>query len=152
MVAFRAGPVFAAALKLTVPAPDPLAPPAICSHPALETAVHEQLASADSAKLPAPPAASSSSDVGLIEYEQAAACWIVKDCPAMFKVADRGAPDAFASTANCTVPSPLPLAPDVTRTHDSAVDAVHEQLPAALTLTPPVPPSAPKLADVALSE
>lgn len=58
IVAARAGPVFAAAVKLTVPFPEPLEPPVICSHPSLEAADHEQDPGAVMEKLPVPPPAS----------------------------------------------------------------------------------------------
>ena len=48
----------------------------------------------------------------------------------------------LAATLNLTVPSPVPLAPDVIVIHGSLLTAVHEQLAVVLTATLPLPPAA----------
>ncbi len=58
MVAERDGPVLDAAVKFTVPLPDPLAPPVICNQPSLDEADHAHEAGAVIEKLPDPPLAS----------------------------------------------------------------------------------------------
>ena len=60
----------------------------------------------------------------------------------MVIVADRAAP-LLALTENDTVPPPVPLAPEVIEIHDACSFAVHAQLLPVLTVTVPVPPSAP---------
>ena len=56
--------VLVAALKVTVPLPDPLAPPLILTHGALLVAVHAQPLAAVTAVVEAPPAAVSVREVG----------------------------------------------------------------------------------------
>jgi hypothetical protein len=57
-------------------------------------------------------------------------------------VPDRGPPVAFASTENCTAPSPVPDAPPVTAIHGTWLTAVHEQPAPVVTLTLPAVPEA----------
>jgi len=68
IVPVRAGPVFAATLKLTDPGPVPLVPAAIVIHVgALLTAVHAHVAPVVTViAVPAPPAAAIDSLVGAI--------------------------------------------------------------------------------------
>jgi hypothetical protein len=102
-------------VKLTVPEPVPLpgvtlviqlAPlVAVQAHPGIVvTAMAE----------PAPPAAAADWEVGLMEYEHAAACCTTeKVCPATVNVPVRGMPAGLAPTVKFTVPVPVPL-PGVT--------------------------------------
>jgi len=64
---------FVAALKLTVPLPEPLAPLVIVSHPALLVAVHAHPLVAVTAVDPVPPAPGTDWLVGEIENVQPAA-------------------------------------------------------------------------------
>ena len=57
MVPVRVGPVVAATLKATVPAPLPLAPPVMLIHGALLDAVQAQPAAALTLIVPGPPLA-----------------------------------------------------------------------------------------------
>ena len=67
--------VFAAAVKLTEPLPEPDAPAVIVTHPALLAAVHEQPAVVVTATLPEPPAATKLCDAGeRLNAQLAAAC------------------------------------------------------------------------------
>ena len=64
-VPLRAAPVLAAAVIVTVPSPEPLAPAVIDSHDALLAAVHAHPPAALTATGADPPAAVAESDVGL---------------------------------------------------------------------------------------
>ncbi len=64
---------------------------------------------------------------------------MLKVCPATVIVASRADP-VFASTLNCTVPLPDPLAPAVMCTHDCDADAVHAQPAPPVTAIDPDPP------------
>ena len=66
-------------------------------------------------------------------------------CPAIVIVPDRGPPDMDA-TGSCTVPLPLPLAPDAIVSHGTALLAVQAQPLPAVTVTLPLPPPAAALA------
>jgi hypothetical protein len=65
----------------------------------------------------------------------------VNTCPAIVMVPLRGAPVAFASTVNSTVPAPDPLPPFVTVTQGTLLTAVHAQPPPVVTVTDPDPPA-----------
>ncbi len=59
---------------------------------------------------------------------------------------DRADTALLAATENATVPFPCPLVPAVSEIHDAApADADHVQSRSVVTVTPPVPPEAPKL-------
>jgi hypothetical protein len=66
----------------------------------------------------------------------------VNACPPIVSADERADAPVFAATENATVPLPLPLPPEVIVTQESAVVAVHEQLPGAVTVTVPLPPDA----------
>ncbi len=70
IVPVRATPVLAAAVKETVPLPEPLPPELIVIQGTLLTAVKVQIAVVVMVKLPVPPAAPMLVLVGLIVYEQ----------------------------------------------------------------------------------
>jgi hypothetical protein len=152
IVADRAGPLFAAAEKLTVPFPDPLAPEVICSQPSLDDADHEQDPGAVIEKLPVPPAASKAWDVGLIAYVHVSPdCDTPNEMPAIVRVDARG-PELFGSTVSCTVPGPVPLVPAVIRAHPSGAEADHEQLEPVVTVIEVEPPASLNDAEVGASE
>ena len=74
MVPLRAPPVFAAALKPTLPLPLPDAPEVtVIQSGALDVAVHAHAASVVTATDPVPPAGSTDADAGAIEYVHGAA-------------------------------------------------------------------------------
>ena len=135
--------VFAAAVKLTVPLPEPLAPAVIVTHPALLAAVHEQPADAVTATLPEPPAATTVWDTGeRLNAQLAAACVTLKVCPAIVKVAERADVVVFAAAVKVTVPLPLPVPPAEMVTQPALLVAVHAQPPVVVTSTVPDPPAA----------
>ena len=57
----------------------------------------------------------------------------------MVSAPERGPPE-FAATLDCTVPLPLPLAPEATVSHGTVLAAVQSQPAPAVTETLPVPP------------
>jgi hypothetical protein len=65
----------------------------------------------------------------------------VKVCPAIVSVAVRAAVLVLADALNATAPAPVPLAPDVTVSHDALLLAVHAQPFVAVIVTDPVPPA-----------
>ena len=68
----RAAPVFAAALKPTLPPPVPLAPDVTVTHPSLLAAVQEQALPVATVALPVPPATETDWLVGVSVYPHAA--------------------------------------------------------------------------------
>jgi hypothetical protein len=134
----------AAALNVTEPLPEPLAPAVTDSQDALLLAVHEHPLPAATATVPVPPAAATVPLVGLIAKVQgggAAAWFTVNVWPAMVMVPLR-ALAVFAAALNVTLPSPLPPAPAVIEIHEALLLAVHEHPLPADTPTVPVPPPA----------
>jgi hypothetical protein len=79
--------------------------------------------------------------VGATTNAQPLAWLTVNVCPPMVIVAVLAAV-VFASAENCTVPFPVPVAPDVTLSHCALLAAVHVQPGPAVTATVPVPPPA----------
>jgi len=71
----------------------------------------------------------------------AARCVMLIVEPAIVSVAARSVVDAFAATANCTVPLPVPEAPWAMVMKLEPLVAVHEQVLAVVTDAVPVPPS-----------
>ena len=70
------------------------------------------------------------------------AAWVtVNVCPAIVNVPVRALP-LFEATVNPTDPLPVPVAPDVTVIHDTALVAVQVQAAGVDTATEPVPPAA----------
>jgi hypothetical protein len=143
-VPVRAGPVFAAALKATLPLPVPDAPLVTVSQGAFAAAVHAQDAvDAVTATDPVPPESPTLCVVGPMENVQggggAAACDTVNVCPAIVSVPLRAAP-VFAAIAKATVPLPVPAAPLLTVSHATFAVAVHAQVALeAVTATELVP-------------
>ncbi|MFN7919502.1 MAG: hypothetical protein U0Q16_05360 [Bryobacteraceae bacterium] len=147
----REGPALPAALNVTVPAPEPLAPPVTEIQASLLAADHPHPAPADTFTDPVPPAAGTLADPALNEYVHPEPSLTVKVCPAIVIVPDREGPDVPAAL-NDTVPAPDPLVPPVTVIHEALLVADHPHPAAADTFTDPVPPAAGTLADPALSE
>jgi hypothetical protein len=116
------------------------------SQDAFDTAVHAKSgAFAVTVKLPVPPEAGTLTWDGLIVTEPIIpVCVTVKVWPAIVRVPVRVAVSGFAATEKSTVPLPVPLAPDVTVSHEGELlTAVQLQVEAeALTPTLPVPPAA----------
>ena len=59
----------------------------------------------------------------------------------MLRTAVRPVVLVLAAALNATVPVPVPLAPDVTVSHDALLLAVHPQPLVAVIVTEPVPPA-----------
>jgi hypothetical protein len=140
-VPLRAAPVLASVVYCTVPLPVPDAPFGILIQEALLAAVHVQPDEAVTPTDPAPPSGGADCDVCESEYEQAFAWLIVTVRPATVAVPLRAAPP-FAATVSCTVPSPVPPAPDGTLIHATLDAAVHRHPPDVSTETLTVPPAA----------
>lgn len=142
-VPVRPDPVFAATPKVTVPLPDPVAPPVIVIHDALLEAVQLQPVAAVTLLLPLPAAPVKDCDVGEIDGEQdAAACVTVNVAPAIVNVPVLLEAAGFAATLNVTVPFPDPGVPPVIVIQDVLLVAVQLQPVAAVTLLLPVPADA----------
>jgi hypothetical protein len=143
IVAFRGGPVFAVAVKLTEPLPLPDAPLVMVIHGSDVVAVHAHPeAMVTVTAVPAPPATGTVSVVGLIDDAQLPASVTASVWPAMAMLPLRDGP-VFAVVVKFTVPLPLPDAPDVIVIHGVVVVAVHAQPDAIVTATGvPAPPPA----------
>jgi hypothetical protein len=131
--------VVAATVKFTVPFPVPLAPDVMVIHEALRVADHAQPDPAVTATVPLPPDAGTERVSGEMPNAQPFPWVTVTVWFATTSVPDREGPLA-APTAKVTVPDPLPLASDAIVIHGCALDAVHGQPAAAVTLTVRVPP------------
>jgi uncharacterized membrane protein len=141
IVPVRAGPVLAAAEKLTVPSPLPLAPAVMVIQASLLVAVQVQPAAAVTLVEPAPPAAAMVWLAGLMENVQPDPCETEKVCPATVIVPVRAGP-VLAAAEKLTVPLPVPVAPAVMVIQASLLVAVQAQPAAAVTLVEPAPPAA----------
>src|SRR5437867_2977215 len=120
--------LFVAALGLTVPLPEPLAPAVTVSQLALLVAVHVQPVPAVTFVLPVPPPAPTFADDDDSEYVHAVpACETENVSPAMVSVALRDVVELFAPALKLTVPLPEPLAPAVTVSQLALLVAVHAQ-------------------------
>ena len=110
---------FAAILNVTVPLPDPLAPPVIVIQLTLLDVVQAQPVPAVIENDPLPPAAGAESDAGDIAYEHEveAGCVIDTIWPAIMIVPVRDAVPVFGATPNVTDPLPDPLVGGVIVTH-----------------------------------
>ncbi len=143
--------VFADALKLTDPVPEPDAPAVTASQPVLLlTAVHAQPAGAVTATVPLPPFEPTLCDPGaIVSLQLIPACVTVKLLPAIVSVPERVDTPVFAAALNETEPLPEPDAPAVTVSHAVLLlTAVHAQPAGAVTATVPVPPFDTTLCDV----
>jgi hypothetical protein len=136
--------VFPAAVTLTVPSPDPLAPLVTVSHDAVLVAVQPQPAAAVTATDALPPPTTMLRVVGeTVNAHVMPGCVMVTACPATVSVAFRAAVVVFAVAVTLTVPLPDPLAPLVTVSHDAPLVAVQPQLaPAATAMFETPPPTA----------
>ena len=126
-VPFRAAPVFAATVYVTLPFPVPELPLPIVIQFALLVAVHAHVEEVVTFRfVPLPPAAPIDALVGATVYEHdvAADSFTVTVCPAMVSVPARGVAPVFAATVNVTLPLPLLLAPAVTVTQFTLLAAV----------------------------
>ena len=131
----------------------PLAPDVMLSQPA--ELVDDQLQPpwAVTATEPVDAAAVRDAEPGASEYAQAApACVSVKVSPATVSVAVRGDVEGFAVARYAIVPSPLPLAPDVTVSQLAELLTDQAQPARAVTATEPVESAAPADAVAGLSE
>ena len=126
IVAVRAGPLFAAAVNLTVPFPDPVAPAEIVSQSASLFADHAQPLSPCTSNDPCPPPASTDVLVGLTVNVQPWPWFTVNVRPAIVAVPERFGP-VVAATVNCTVPLPLDGVADAIAIHGSLLAAVQAQ-------------------------
>ena len=137
-----------------MPSPVPDAPEVIVIHEALLPADHEQPLLVETFTLPSSPCMGTLSVIGDIEYVHEgaggggagglllAACVTVNARPAIVSVPVRAAP-VLAATLNVTVPLPVPVEPDATVIHSTAVVAVHWHVAPAETVTGvPAPPAA----------
>lgn len=134
----------AAAVKLTVAGPLPLAALLTFSHPvALLAAVHAHPVSVASVVDPLPPPATTAWLVGArLKVQAAAACDTVKVCVAIVSVPDRVDAFGLAATLNAVEPLPLPLAPLVTVIQLVLLEPDHGHPAGAVTFVDPVPPAA----------
>ena len=122
------------AMNVTVPLPEPEAPPVMLSHAALLEAVHPHPAVVVTAVVEAPPAEVSVREVGETPNVQLTPfCVTVTVCPATVSVPVRSAADVFATTLKATVPFPLPLAPPLIVSQAALLAAVQAQPVAAVT-------------------
>jgi hypothetical protein len=124
-----------------VPLPVPDAPFEILIQETLLAAVHVHPDEAVTPTDPAPPSGGADCDVCDSEYEHPFAWLIVTVRPATVAVPLRGAPP-FAAIVSCTVPSPVPPAPEGTLIHDTLAVAVHRHPLDVLTETVTAPPPA----------
>jgi hypothetical protein len=137
IVALLAAPLFASTPNWMVPLPEPLAPDVMRTHDWEAVAVHVHPAAAVIVKEPVPPDGLKPWLDGLMLYAQPEPWLTVNVWPAIVSAPDREGP-VFAATLNCTVPSPLPVAPAVTVIHAALLDAVHAHPAAVRTVTVPV--------------
>jgi hypothetical protein len=141
--------VFAAALKATVPFPEPLDPPVTVTQLAPLVAVHAHPVSVVTATLPVPPAAPTACvDDEVLNEQLAPDCVTVKVLPAIVNVPVRDDVVVAAATAKLTVPLPEPEAPPVTANHDALLAALHAHPEPAVTATLPLPPAEAKDCEV----
>lgn len=141
--------VLTSMLKLTVPLPDPLAPPVTVIQLTLLAAVQLQPDPAVTVVLPVPPLDAALCDVDeRLKLHAAAACDTVYVCPAIVSVPVRGLVDVFAAMLKLTAPLPVPLAPPVTVIQPALLVADQPQLEPAVTVVLPVPPLDATLCDV----
>jgi hypothetical protein len=127
--------------SLTVPSPEP--PPLTCIeiHAALLTAVHGHSFAVLTLTFSEPPDDGTAIVSGETTALHPDSCVTVNVWPSTTIVPVR-AVEAFADTANSTLPGPFPLAPDVMLIHGALAAAVHAQDNGVLTAKDPEPPAA----------
>jgi hypothetical protein len=142
-VAVRDAPVvFCITVYVTVPLPLP--PPLKATHVAEVVGVQAHPALAVTANDPVVASGPTDTAVGLSEYEQSLAAWlIVSGRPAIVRVARRPGLPGLDSTATVTVPEPVPVPPDGNVAHETGLDELHGQLACVVTVTGIVVASAP---------
>jgi hypothetical protein len=138
-VPLRTGPVFAWNSSCTVPFPVPLAPFRTPIHEALLVALHVHSAPVVTATSWVPADDGAAIVSGATPIVQPPSCVTVKVCPATVIVPDRGGP-AFAATTSCTMPLPLPPAPEEMLIHPALLVAVQLHPDGTVTATDVVPP------------
>src|SRR4029453_863114 len=127
--------------------PVPDVPLGTLNHEASGTAVHGQLACVVSVAVTLPAGMHGLNSTGPTEYWHAARfppCRMVNLRSATAIWATRSLVSPFAATVYDTVPLPVPCAPVVTISHDSALTAVQAHSAGALTVNVRAPPSFPK--------
>lgn len=135
--------VFAAAFTVTVPLPEPLAPPATVTQPAPLVADQPHPVVVVTARLAGPPPAATACVEGEMVNVQFAPDWVtVNVCPAMVSVPVRGVVAVVAATAKLTVPIPEPEALEVTDSQDALLTALHAHPDPAVTARLALPPGA----------
>jgi hypothetical protein len=137
----RGAPVFAAAVKETVPFPVPVEPPVRVIQSALLAAVQAHALPAVTPTLPVPPSPGTLAFDADREYEQPAAWLIVNVLPPAVIVALRAGPP-FAAAVNLTVPLPDPVAPAEIVSQSASLFADHAQPLSPCTSNDPCPPPA----------
>ena len=146
-VPVRDAPVFAAALTVTVPLPEPELAPLNVSQLACLVDVHAQPVPAVTLTGLVDAPAPIETDPGWIANEHAgtptACCVTANVCPPTTITAVL-APPAFAFTVNVTLPLPDPLCPELITSHAALLAAPHVQPFPAFTDTAPFPPAAGK--------
>jgi hypothetical protein len=136
----RGAPAFAWTVKFTVALPLP--PPEVTFIQAsLLAAIQTQPAAVVTLKLPFPPAAETSTLVGVNVNVQPLLCVTVKVWPATVIEPDLAGP-TFASTEYETVPTPVPFPPDVMCIQESLLTADHAHPASDSTPKLPLPPAA----------
>jgi len=140
----RAVLVFTPTENATLPLPLPLVPETIVNHGTLLVAAHVHPVVAETAiGEPAPPAAPTDCDAGVMDTEQFPA-WIIENCSPEIDTLPVRVDPTLAPTENLTLPAPLALASEVIAIQDADVVAFHLQPGAAFTATVPLPPAAGK--------
>jgi hypothetical protein len=135
-------PVFAAAERLTTPAPKPEAPETTVIHGVVVDAVQAHPAGAATLKvMEPPPAGTEAVDGDSVNEQPGAACEIVYVWPATVIVPVCAVP-VFGPTVNATEPEPDPDWPDVIWIQDALAVAVHTQPALVVTAKVPLPPDA----------
>jgi hypothetical protein len=117
--------VFAVALKVTVPLPEPLAPPLMVSQAASLVAAHVHPAGAVTPVVDDPAAAGNVVEVGVTPKVQVMPLWVtVTAWPATVNVPTRCAVAVFAVASKVTVPLPFPVAPPLMVSQAASLVAV----------------------------
>ena len=142
IVPVRSAPGFACTVKLTAPAPVPVALPVIVIHVASVVAVHAHpgplVVTLNDA---GPPVAASGIAPGATVYVQPLAWFTVNVSPAIVTVPER-AISVVPAIESRTGPEPAPVAPLTTVIHGAFGTVDQLQLASAATLTAVSPPAA----------
>jgi len=129
------GLVFAAAVSVTLPSPEPDPPVTVIHDDALFVVVQLQPAGAETAMVVLSPAIANAFDPGLIVSLQVSAAWVALNVlPAIVTEPVRDDVPVLAVADTVTVPFPMPLEPAVTDSHELLLTAVQLQAPGAVTV------------------